>query len=151
MLCVIRCRYIIQEIQTLTSTQIVKTFSCAHAIKVLYFIVRKAAKRKVQKMNNSIEIYITSDYSVILCDNDINSITESVREILYSMPRPDDYTVADVITKAGMIVRMYIENIMEQEAEEEYSYADLDNKQRTKLDYQYVTKKVLEQIEVIAK
>lgn len=46
---------------------------------------------------------------------------------------------------------MYIENIMEQEAEEEYSYADLDDKQRTKLDYQYVTKKVLEQIEVIAK
>lgn len=102
-------------------------------------------------MNNSIEIYITSDYSVILCDNDINSITESVREILYSMPRPDDYTVADVITEASIIVRMYIENIMEQEAEEEYSYADLDDKQRTKLDYQYVTKKVLEQIEVIAK
>lgn len=72
-------------------------------------------------MNNSIEVYITSDYSVILCDNDINSITKSVREILYSMPRSDDYTVADVITKAGMIVRMYIENIMEQEAEEEYS------------------------------
>lgn len=73
-------------------------------------------------MNNSIEVYITSNYSVVLCDNDINSITESVREILYSMPRPDDYTVAD-----------------------------LDDKQRTKLDYQYVTKKVLEQIEVIAK
>lgn len=106
---------------------------------------KESNQEKGSKTNNSIEVYITSNYSVVLCDNDINSITESVREILYSMPRPDDYTVADVITKAGMI------NIMEQEAEEEYSYADLDDKQRTKLDYQYVTKKVLEQIEVIAK
>ena len=38
-------------------------------------------------MNNSIKVYITSNYSVVLCDNDINSITESVREILYSMPQ----------------------------------------------------------------
>lgn len=102
-------------------------------------------------MNDNIKVYITSDYSVILCDNDISSITEYVREALYSMPRPDDYTVADVITKVDMIVRMYIENIIEQEAEEEYIFADLDNKQRTKSDCLQVIKEVLAHIKVIAK
>lgn len=40
---------------------------------------------------------------------------------------------------------------MERSAEKEYCIGDLDNKQRTKEDYWYVIKLVLEQIEVIAK
>lgn len=102
-------------------------------------------------MNDNLTIYITSNYSVVLCDNDIEAIAASVRDILYSMPRPADYTVANVLAKAKMVANVYIERILEEEAEEDYCIGDLDNKQRTKLDYWQMIKKVLEQIEVIAK
>lgn len=102
-------------------------------------------------MNDNITIYITPNYSVVLCDNDIEAIAASVRDILYSMPRPVDYTVANIIAKTKMVAHVYIERILEEEAEEDYCFADLDNKQRTKLDYWQVIKMVLEQIEVIAK
>lgn len=102
-------------------------------------------------MNDNVTIYITSNYSVVLCDNDIEAIAASVRDILYSMPRPVDYTVANIIAETKMVAHVYIERILEEEAEEDYCFADLDNKQRTKLDYWQVIKMVLEQIEVIAK
>lgn len=102
-------------------------------------------------MNDNITIYITSDYSIVLCDNDIEAIAASVRDILYSMPRPADYTVANIIAKTKMVTHVYIERILEEEAEEDYCFADLDNNQRTKLDCWQVIKMVLEQIEVIAK
>lgn len=102
-------------------------------------------------MNDNITIYITSDYSIVLCDNDIEAIAASVRDILYSMQRPADYTVANILAKTQMVANVYIERIIEEEAEEDYSFADLDNKQRTKSDYWQVIKMVLEQIEVIAK
>lgn len=102
-------------------------------------------------MNDNLPIYITSDYSIVLCDNDIEAIAASVRDILYSMPRPSDYTVANILAKTNMVVHVYIERILEEEAEENYCFADLDNKQRTKLDYWQVIKAVIEQIEVIAK
>lgn len=102
-------------------------------------------------MNDNIKVYITSDYSIVLCDNDIEAIAASVRDILYSMPRPADYTVANILAKAQMVANVYIERILEEEAEEDYCFDDLDNKQRTKKDYWQVIKSVLEQIEVIAK
>lgn len=102
-------------------------------------------------MNDNIKIYITSDYSIVLCDNDIEAIAASVRDILYSMPRPADYTVANILAKTNMVTHVYIERILEEEVEEDYCFGDLDNKQRTKKDYWQVIKKVIEQIEVIAK
>lgn len=102
-------------------------------------------------MNDNITIYITSHYSIVLCDNDIEAIASSVRDILYSMPRPVDYTVANIIAKTKMVTHVYIERILEEEAEEDYCFADLDNKQRTKENYWQVIKAVIEQIEVIAK
>ena len=102
-------------------------------------------------MDDSIEVYITSDYSVKLNKVDITIIADDVRIALYDMPRPDDYTVADVLTKVSMYTRMYIEDKIEREAEEEYCFGDLDHKKRTKEDYWNVIKMVLEQIEVIAK
>lgn len=102
-------------------------------------------------MDDNITIYITPNYSIVLCDNDIEAIAASVRDILYSMPRPADYTVANIIAKAKMVANVYIERILEEEVEEDYCFADLNNKQRTKKDYWQVIKSVIEQIEVIAK
>lgn len=102
-------------------------------------------------MNDNITIYITPNYSIVLCDNDIEAIAASVRDILYSMPRPADYTVANILAKTNMVTHVYIERILEEEVEEDYCFADLDNKQRTKKDYWQVIKSVIEQIEVIAK
>lgn len=102
-------------------------------------------------MNDNITIYITPKYSIVLCDNDIEAIAASVRDILYSMPRPADYTVANILAKTNMVTHVYIERILEEEVEEDYCFGDLDNKQRTKKDYWQVIKKVIEQIEVIAK
>lgn len=102
-------------------------------------------------MNDNITIYITPNYSIVLCDNDIEAIAASVRDILYSMPRPADYTVANILAKTNMVTRVYIERILEEEVEEDYCFGDLDNKQRTKKDYWQVIKSVIEQIEVIAK
>lgn len=102
-------------------------------------------------MNDNITIYITPNYSIVLCDNDIKDIAASVRDILYSMPRPADYTVANILAKTNMVTHVYIERILEEEVEEDYCFGDLDNKQRTKKDYWQVIKSVIEQIEVIAK
>nr|DAF81114.1 MAG TPA: hypothetical protein [Caudoviricetes sp.] len=102
-------------------------------------------------MDDNINVYITSDYSVVLDKIDITIIADDVRMALYDMPRPDDYTVADVLTQAIMSTRMYIEDKIECEAQEEYCFGDLDHKKRTKSDYWHVIKLVLEQIEVIAK
>lgn len=102
-------------------------------------------------MDDSIEVYITSDYSVALDKYDIMVIADDVRMALYEMPRPDDYTVADILTKVNIYSRMYIEDKMEREAQEEYCFGDLDHKKRTESDYWHVIKLVLKQIEVIAK
>lgn len=102
-------------------------------------------------MNNNITIYIMPNYSIVLCDNDIEAIAASVRDILYSMPRPADYTVANILAKTNMVTHVYIERILEEEVEEDYCFADLNSKQRTKKDYWQVIKSVIEQIEVIAK
>lgn len=102
-------------------------------------------------MNDNITIYITPNYSIVLCDNDIEAIAASVRDILYSMPRPADYTVANILAKTNMVTHVYVERILEEEVEEDYCFGDLDNKQRTKKDYWQVIKSVIEQIEVIAK
>ena len=102
-------------------------------------------------MNDSVEVYITSDYSVKLDRVDILFIADDVRLALYEMSRPDDYTVADILTKVSMYTRMYIENKMEKDTQEEYCYKDLDHKKRTEADYWQVIKMVLGEIEVIAK
>lgn len=102
-------------------------------------------------MDACAEVYITKDYSVELSEDDIKSIARDVRVTLYEKPRPYDYTVADILTEADVLAGMYIEDEMERGTEEEYCMGDLDNKQRTKEDYWYVIKLVLEQIEVIAK
>ena len=102
-------------------------------------------------MNDSVEVYITSDYSVKLDRVDILFIADDIRLALYEMPRPDDYTVADILTKVSMYTRMYIENKIEKDTQEEYCSEDLDHKKRTETDYWKVIKMVLEEIEVIAK
>ena len=102
-------------------------------------------------MNDSVEVYITSDYSVKLDRVDILFIADDVRLALYEMPRPDDYTVTDILTKTNTIVRMYIEDKITRDTEEKYCYCDLDNKKRTEADYWQVIKLVLGEIEVIAK
>lgn len=102
-------------------------------------------------MDDSIEVYITSDYSVKLDRVDILFIADDVRLALYEMPRPDDYTVADILTKASTYTRMYIENKIEKDTQEEYCLGDLDHKKRTEADYWQVIKMVLGEIEVIAK
>ena len=102
-------------------------------------------------MDDSIEIYITSDYSVKLDKDDIKAIAEFVREALYEMPRPADYSVADVLATVNIYVNTQIEVCMACDTEETYCYGDLDNKQRTKEGYWHVMKLVLEQIKVIAK
>lgn len=102
-------------------------------------------------MDDSIEVYITSDYSVVLDKDDIKAITESVREALYEMPRPADYSVADILATVNIYVNTQIDVYMACDTEETFCYGDLDNKQRTKEDYWHVMKLVLEQIKVIAK
>ena len=92
-------------------------------------------------MDTIAKVYITKDYSVELYDDDIESIAADVREALYNMPRPADYSVSDILTQADIYAGAHIEVCM----------GDLDNKQRTKEDYWHVIKLVLEQIEVIAK
>lgn len=102
-------------------------------------------------MDDSIEVYITSDYSVELNEDDIKAIAEFVREALYEMPRPADYSVADILATVNIYVSTQIEVYMACDKEEIYCYGDLDNKQRTKEDYWHVIKLVLEQIKIIAK
>lgn len=102
-------------------------------------------------MDACAKVYITKDYSVELSKDDIDSIARDVRITLYDKPRPYDYTVADILTEANVLTGMYIEYEMERGTKEEYCMGDLDNKQRTKSDYWYVIKLVLEQVEVIAK
>ena len=102
-------------------------------------------------MDTITKVYITKDYSVELYDDDIESIAAYVREALYNMPRPADYSVSDILTQADIYAGAHIEVCMEYFAEEDYCMGDLDNKQRTKEDYWHVIKLVLEQIEVIAK
>lgn len=102
-------------------------------------------------MDDSIEVYITSDYSVVLDKDDIKTITEFVREALYEAPRPTDYSVADILWVVNLYVNTQIEVNMACDTEETYCYGDLDNKERTKSDYWQVIKKVLAQIKVIAK
>jgi hypothetical protein len=102
-------------------------------------------------MNDSIEVYITSDYSVVLDKDDIKAITECVREALYEMPRPTDYSVADILSTVNLYVNTQMEINMTCDTKETYCYGDLDNKQRTKSDYWQVMKEILTQIKVIAK
>lgn len=72
---------------------------------MLYFSVRKATKRRV----DSIEVYITSDYSVVFDKEDIKAITECVHEALYEMPRPTDYSVADILSTVNLYVNTQME------------------------------------------
>lgn len=102
-------------------------------------------------MDDSIEVYITSVYSVKLDRVDILFIADDVRLALYEMPRPDDYTAADILTKVSTYTRMHIENKIEKDTQEEYCLVDLDHKKRTVADYWQVIKMVLGEIEVIAK
>lgn len=102
-------------------------------------------------MDDSIEVYITSNYSVVLNKEDIKDITECVREALYGMPRPTDYSVADILWVVNLYASTQIEVNMACDTEETYCYGDLDNKQRTKSDYWQVIERVLAQIKVIAK
>lgn len=102
-------------------------------------------------MDTIAKVYITKDYSVNLSEDDIKSIASDVRITLYEKPRPYDYTVADILTETGVLIHMYIEDEINRSTKEEYCIGDLDNKQRTKEDYWYVIKLVLEQIDVIAK
>lgn len=102
-------------------------------------------------MDGSIEVYITSDYSVVFDKEDIKAITECVREALYEMPRPTDYSVADILSTVNLYVNTQMEINMTCDTKETYCYGDLDNKQRTKSDYWQVMKEVLTQIKVIAK
>lgn len=102
-------------------------------------------------MDTITKVYVTKDYSVELHKYDIEEIVSEVREDLYNMPRPDDYTVADILTKVDIYAGAYIELLIEDDTEVEYCIDDLCEKQRTKEDYWHVIKLVLEQIEVIAK
>lgn len=102
-------------------------------------------------MDDSIEVYITSDYSVVFDKNDIKDITECVREALYEMPRPTDYSVADILSTVTFYVNIQMEINMTRDIKETCCYGDLDNKQRTKSDYWQVMNEVLTQIKVIAK
>ena len=102
-------------------------------------------------MDDSIEVYITSNYSVVLNKEDIKDITECVREALYGMPRPTDYSVADILSTVNLYVNIQMEINMTCDTKETYCYGDLDNKQRTKSDYWQVMKEVLTHIKVIAK
>lgn len=102
-------------------------------------------------MDDSIEVYITSDYSVVFDKDDIKDITECVREALYGMPRPTDYSVADILSTVNLYVNIQMEINMTCDTNETCCYGDLDNKQRTKSDYWQVMNEVLTQIKVIAK
>lgn len=78
-------------------------------------------------------------------------VADDVRLALYEMPRPDDYTAADILTKVSTYTRIYIENKIEKDTQKEYCLVDLDQKKRTEADYWQVIKMVLGEIEVIAK
>lgn len=86
-------------------------------------------------MDDSIEVYITSDYSVVFDKEDVKAIIECVREALYEKPHPTDYSVADILLVVNFYVSTQIEVNMTCDTEETYCYGDLDNKQRTKSDY----------------
>lgn len=101
-------------------------------------------------MNDSIKVYITSDYSVEIDKEAIETIIGDTREELYSMPHPEDYTVIDILNQANYEINTWIEFLM-WNAGKDYSFADLDNKERTKSDYWQVIKKVVEEIDVIIK
>lgn len=101
-------------------------------------------------MNDSIKIYITSDYSVELDKETMDMIVADTCEELYAMPRPADYTVADIIDQAIYEVHTHVEWIIEC-AGKDYCIGDLDNKQRTKSDYWQVIKEVLTRIDAIIK
>lgn len=90
-------------------------------------------------MYDSIEVYITSDYSVKLDKETMDMIVADTCEELYAMPRPADYTVADIIDQASHEVHIYVEWAVEC-AGKDYCIGDLDNKQRTKSDYWQVIK-----------
>lgn len=101
-------------------------------------------------MDACAKVYITSDYSVELNKEDMKMIVADTCQELYAMPRPADYTVADILDQANYEVRIYIEWILEN-AGKDYMFGDLDNKQRTKEECWQVTKKVLEKIDAIIK
>ena len=102
-------------------------------------------------MDDSLKVYITSDYSIELDKDDIVSIASNVYEDLYAMPRPADYSVADILGKVDFYAGVLIEQCMNAETDKGYCLSDLDNKQLTKSDYWQVIKKVLEKIDVIVK
>ena len=102
-------------------------------------------------MDACAKIYINEDYSVELYKDEIEDIADSVREALYEMPRPADYSVADILTQVDIYAGAHIETCIWMDTETSYAFDDLCNKQRTKEDYWNVIKMVLEQIEVIAK
>lgn len=77
-------------------------------------------------------------------------LSGDTREELYAMPRPEDYTVIDILNQANYEINTWIEFLM-WNAGKDYSLADLDNKERTKSDYWQVIKKVAEEIDVIIK
>lgn len=101
-------------------------------------------------MSDSIKVYITSDYSVEIDKEAIETIVGDTREELYAMPRPEDYTVIDILNQANYEINAWIEFLM-WNAGKEYCFADLDDKERTKSDYWKVIKKVVEEIDVIIK
>lgn len=101
-------------------------------------------------MSDSIKIYMTSDYSVEIDKEAIETIIGDTREELYAMPRPEDYTVIDILNQANYEINTWTEFLM-WNAGKDYSLADLDNKERTKSDYWQVIKKVVEEIDVIIK
>lgn len=74
------------------------------------------------------KVYIDNDYSVELSECDIDSVAHDVRITLYEKPRPYDYTVADILIEAEVLVGMYIEDEMERGTEKEYCIGDLCDK-----------------------
>ena len=102
-------------------------------------------------MDACAKVYINDEYSVELYKDEIKDIADSVREALYEMPRPADYSVADILTKVDNYASAHIETYIWMDTKTIYAFKDLCSQQRTKEDYWNVIKMVLEQIEVIAK
>ena len=102
-------------------------------------------------MDACAKVYINDEYSVELYKDEIKDIADSVREALYEMPRPADYSVADILTQVDIYAGAHIETCIWMDTETSYDLDDLCSQQRTKEDYWNVIKMVLEQIEVIAK
>lgn len=68
-------------------------------------------------MDTIAKVYITKDYSVKLYDDDIEGIASYVRKALYDMPRPTDYSVADILTQVDICAGAHIEVCMEYDTE----------------------------------